>query len=175
MTERARAAVIYITQGEQAIGRRDFDVIATTLGSCIAVCLWDPVAGVGGMNHVLLPEVPPDRPSMGNVGAAAMDRLVNALLKAGADRSRLRAKLFGGASMIAGFSDIGQRNAAFAKGWLVADGIPCESESTGGRLARQIRFWPATGRAQMKLVDGVADPVTLPKRPEPETGTVDLF
>lgn len=172
-----RASVTYITQGEQAIGRREADVISTTLGSCVAVCLWDPVQGLGGMNHILLPEAPLNRTSLVNVGATAMDRLVNALLKAGCDRRRFRAKIFGGSAMVAGLSDIGVRNVAFARDWLSAEGVPCDGESVGGRLARQVRFWPATGRAQQKLVSGAE--AAVPDRPAPprpaDEGEVELF
>ena len=140
----------YITQGEIAVGSDPDMVITTILGSCISICLWDSDAGVGGMNHLLLPDM-----SEGDVlsGAVAMDRLINEMMRFGAERPRLKGKLFGGSSMLAGRTDIGVRNAKFGQSYLRNENIPCEAESLGGTKARKLRFWPATGAAQVKLVD----------------------
>lgn len=143
---------VYIAQGEQAIGSRPEDVIHTILGSCIAVCLWSPEQRIGGMNHILLPEDPGRDIAARGAGAYAMERLVNGLMKSGASRTDLCAKVFGGASIVAGLSDIGHRNARFVFDYLDAEGIPCLSQSTGGKQARQIRFWPATGQVQHRFV-----------------------
>ena len=141
---------LYISQGEQAVGRDEDMVITTLLGSCISICLWDPVAGVGGMNHLLLPDM---NTGAGNTaGAVAMDRLINEMVPLGAVRSRLQAKLFGGSSMLGGRTDIGARNAEFGRTYLKNEAIPCEADDTGGERARRLRFWPATGVAQMKYV-----------------------
>ena len=143
-------SAIYISQGEIAVGRDPEMVVPTILGSCISICLWDPVAGVGGMNHLLLPEM-----SKGDAtsGAVAMDRLINEMMPLGAERPRLNAKLFGGSSMLSGRTDIGARNADFGRTYLRNEGIRCEAESVGGTRARRLRFWPATGVAQIKVVD----------------------
>lgn len=142
---------IYVTRGEHAISGDSQAVISTILGSCVAVCLWDPLQGQGGMNHFLLPE---DAGGGGSrsFGAQAMEALVNDLMKAGADKRRLRAKVFGGAAVVEGLSDIGARNSAFASAYLRAEGIPCDAFSTGGVLARHLRFWPVDGQARQRFV-----------------------
>lgn len=155
---RGASGRVYIAQGEQAIGSDPDLVISTILGSCVSVCLWDPVARRGGMNHILLPDLPSNAIQLRAVGAGAMERLINALVKTGADKARLEAKVFGGAAVVAGLSDIGARNVAFARGYLEAEAIPCIGSSTGGQQARQVRFWPESGRARMRLVqEQVAD------------------
>ena len=145
--------MIYITQGEDAVGVEEDTVIATILGSCISICLWDPVRRAGGMNHLLLPEMRNAANGLDTAGAVAMERLINQLVKLGAERGRLRAKLFGGSSMLAGITDIGARNAEFGRNYLANEGIPCDSESVGGNQARKLKFWPATGAVRQKLVD----------------------
>jgi len=161
---------VYITQGETAVGSDKDMIISTILGSCISICLWDPVAGVGGMNHLLLPGlVTGDEASS---GAVAMDRLINEMMPLGAERPRLRAKLFGGSSMLQGRTDIGSRNSEFGRVYLRNENIPCDADSVGGTRARRLRFWPATGVAQMKFVED-APVLEEPKR---ETANeVELF
>ena len=163
---------VIITQGEYALGRRPDKVISTILGSCVAVCLWDAEAGVGGMNHILLPN---DGGGLGAVsfGASDMERLMNALLKVGAMRSRLTAKAFGGASIVSGLSDIGAKNAEFVRAFLRTESIPCLGESLGGTRARQIRFWPHSGRVQHRFV-GMSE-VIAPVKPAPRANGVELF
>lgn len=163
--------IIHVIQGEEAISARPEIMLTTVLGSCVSACLYDAERRIGGMNHFLLP---------GGAGggdmrfaAASMERLVNGLLKRGAERARLRAKLFGGARMIAGLMDIGRRNGDAALQFLETEGIACTSTSLGGTRARRVRFWPATGRAQQLLLDpSVGDP-RRPVRFEPDP--IDLF
>jgi chemotaxis protein CheD len=94
----------YIAQGEQAIGSKSGEVISTVLGSCVSVCLWDPDARIGGMNHMLLPDAATDTLNQ-SAGAVDMELLINAMVRIGASRSSLRAKVFGGASMLSGITD----------------------------------------------------------------------
>ncbi len=145
-------ASVYIAQGEHAIGNSESDVISTILGSCVAVCLRDRKRGIGGMNHILLPESARSDIVTRSVGAGAMEALINALLKAGAVKSDFEAKVFGGAAVVAGLSNIGERNSAFALDYLSTERIPVISQSLGGTQARRIRFWPAAGRVSQKLV-----------------------
>ena len=163
----------YIAQGEHAIGCEPDQVISTILGSCVAVCLWDPDQTVGGMNHILLPDSREASAGMDRFGGAAMEFLVNDLVKQGASRSRLRAKVFGGAAMLSAKSGIGARNAAFAEAYLRAEGIPCDAQDTGGEVARQVRFWPYSGQAKMRLVR--AEPEQEAVRPAPPANDVELF
>ena len=163
-------STVYITQGEHAVGGDPDMVINTILGSCISVCLWDPVAGVGGMNHLLLPSMIGDGGL--SAGAVDLDQLINKMMPLGAERPRLRAKLFGGSSMLRGRTDIGQQNATFGRTYLANERIPCDVENVGGEKARRIRFWPATGRVQMKLVEEA--PALVAEKPV-EKNDVELF
>lgn len=143
---------IYISQGEEAYSAEEDVVISTVLGSCIAMCFWDPQARVGGMNHLLLPELSSGADGIDSVGAVAVERLINQMVRCGAVRDRLRAKLFGGASMLSGMTEIGSRNSAFARDYLEREGIACDAESTGGTRARRIQFRPACGSVRQRFV-----------------------
>jgi chemotaxis protein CheD len=163
--------ITHISQGEYAIAGQPDVIIATILGSCVAACMWDPLARVGGMNHILLP----DRAGstmLDGFGASAMEQLINALLKQGAQRNRLRAKIFGGAKMIANFTDIGDKNAAFVTDYLQRENIPCDGASLGGKQARMVRFWPHSGMARQRLVERVEEEIPAVK---PKANDVELF
>lgn len=164
----------HIIQGEYATGNDPNERIATLLGSCVSVCLWDQDARIGGMNHMVLPEGTGVEIRSASIGASAMELLINALLRAGGNRQNLRAKMFGGASMVEGLSTIGERNAAFARDYLKRESIPLLAENVGGSDARQIRFWPATGRVQMRSVGNrtVEEPAPIAI---PEVNDVELF
>ena len=164
---------IYIAQGEQAIGDHPDHMISTILGSCVAVCLWDRVQNIGGMNHILLPDRAGTDMVTRSVGAGAMEALINALLKLGANRSDFDAKVFGGAAVVAGLSNIGERNGEFALDYLASERIPVVSQSIGGTQARRVRFWPGTGRASQKLVVNTEAPPVEVKAPE--TNDLELF
>jgi chemotaxis protein CheD len=133
--------------------------MGTILGSCVSACVHDPVAGVGGMNHFLLPGDKDDSPVSGGppalrYGVQSMELLLNALFRMGARRERLEVKLFGGARVVDGLSDIGLQNAAFAERFLQAEGIALRGGSLRGDQARRIQFWPVSGRVrQMALVE----------------------
>lgn len=144
---------VQLTQGDTYATGEANEVLTTVLGSCVAACIRDPFANVGGMNHFLLPEGTGEDRNAVRYGVNAMELLINGLLKRGATRSNLQAKLFGGANVIAGLSDVGTRNAVFAQQYLVNEGIPFIGGSVGGNLPRRVRFWPLTGRAaQLELL-----------------------
>lgn len=163
---------VYITQGEDAVGADPDMVITTILGSCISVCLWDADACVGGMNHLLLPGMRVENDPLNTSGAIAMERLINHMVRMGAQRRYLRAKLFGGSSMLKGRTDIGARNAEFGRTYLQTEGIPCDAVSLGGNKARKLRYFPATGIAQMKFVEQA--PLLEPFSKE-QANEVELF
>lgn len=125
--------------------------ISTLLGSCVAVCLYDPKLGLGGMNHFLLPTMGKGREIDDDVvlaGDFAMEVLVNAMLDKGASKSRLVAKAFGGGNVAGPLRvDIGDRNAQFAQEWLEREGIPLLTSDFGGPWARKVLCVPATGDA----------------------------
>ena len=127
--------------------------MSTLLGSCVAVCLFDPLLRVGGLNHFMLPNM--GRSQHGDVdsllsGDFAMESLLNALLQKGAKKVRLQAKGFGGGTIIdiqGGSLSIGMRNANFAKEWLDREGIPLLSSDFLGPWSRKVLFLPNTGDA----------------------------
>lgn len=164
---------IHVIQGKHHVDDRRDVLMTTVLGSCVAACLYDPVRGIGGMNHFLLP----DGEARGDIrhASAAMEQLVNSLLKRGALRDRLEAKLFGGARMMAGLPDIGRRNGEAAVAFLRSEGIILRAHSLGGSAARRVRFWPAMGKAQQMLLRDLNDPRTSPIAPTPPTGSIELF
>jgi chemotaxis protein CheD len=141
-----------VIQGEYLISSDPQDVLSTILGSCVAAFLRDPVAGVGGLNHFLLPgNDPADRNAM-KYGLNAMELLINSLIRSGARRDRLEAKLFGGGRMVPGLSDVGAANGRFAEEFLNREGIRYLGGSLGGDHGRKIRVWPVSGQVQqMKL------------------------
>lgn len=126
--------------------------LSTLLGSCVAVCLFDPKLRLGGMNHFLLPS---SSSSSANAdidmilnGDYSMEVLVNALLAKGAQKSRLIAKAFGGGTIISAIRmDIGGRNSAFAHEWLEREGIRLVASDFNGAWSRKIVFVPNTGEA----------------------------
>ena len=143
---------VNIVQGEQYVTDAGETMVSTLLGSCVAACVRDPVRGVGGMNHFLLPgrRGGSDADSL-RFGVHAMELLVNALLASGARRERLEAKLFGGAHMLDGLTDVGRQNSDFALSFLDAEGIRHLGGSLGGTTARRVQFWPASGRARQLI------------------------
>lgn len=125
--------------------------LSTLLGSCVAVCLFDPQSRVGGLNHFMLPTI--RRGSNDDVdsllsGSYAMEALLNALLQRGAKKVRLQAKAFGGGTIIntsGPLMSIGVRNAEFTKEWLGREGIPLLASDFLGPWSRKVLFLPATG------------------------------
>ena len=145
----------HITQGEFATGEHHDTMITTVLGSCVSACLWDPEAGIGGMNHILLPDGPSGGSDVFGSRVNAMELLINSIVKQGGMKHRLEAKVFGGSKMISQFSDVGQRNGEFVINYLRDEGICCLNQSLGGDQARRIQFWPHSGRARQKLLGRV--------------------
>jgi chemotaxis protein CheD len=131
-------------------------IIKTVVGSCIAVCLIDPVACVGGMNHFMLPAPAPDREESmdrARFGVHAMDLLVGALQKVGGQRRRLQAKIFGGGHVLQiprHAESVPERNIRFINEYMLAEGIPVISRDLGGYLPRRIHLATDTGKVQVK-------------------------
>jgi len=130
-------------------------VLTTVLGSCVSVCMRDAVSGIGGMNHFMLPDEAD--PLCGGsaamrYGAHAIRVLIQALLKAGARRERLEAKVFGGGAVLANMTllNIGERNAEFALRHLQAERIRVTAQDLRGNLARRINFFPSTGKVAVR-------------------------
>lgn len=163
----------YIGQGEFAIDGGEGAVIATLLGSCVSACIWDPDRGIGGMNHVLFTDDNANATQVFGHGVNGMELLINGLLRLGADRRRLKAKVFGGAKMVKGLSDEGARNGAFVVEFLGREGIAHLGGDLGGTRARRLEFWPGSGRARMKYVQ--QDVPLQPIRPAQAESSIELF
>ena len=168
-----------IVQGEYHVSDDVGLMLTTILGSCVAACLHDPVAGVGGMNHFLLPgrddaSCLPDRH-----GVHAMELLVNGLLQRGARRERLQAKLFGGARMLQGLTDVGTLNAEFAERFVKRERIALTGGSLRGERGRRLQFWPVAGRARQMTIAGSDAAVFAAERSRPavspDQGGLELF
>ncbi|MFD1626102.1 chemotaxis protein [Azospirillum griseum] len=153
---RLNAEVVNIVVGGCVVSDSPDVIITTTLGSCVAACVYDPEAGIGGMNHFLLPDAGLDTVSLSSrYGSAAMEQLINRLLRVTGRRDRLRAKVFGGANVNAAtlrHSNIGQRNVEFVMEYLATEGIPTVSWDVGGTSPRALRFFPTSGRSQRRLI-----------------------
>ncbi|WP_410498992.1 chemoreceptor glutamine deamidase CheD [Chitinibacter sp. S2-10] len=149
-----------ILPGEYYITGRDM-VLVTVLGSCVAACIRDPVNGVGGMNHFMLPESTEDMAQINGLstryGTYAMEVLINQLLKNGAQKHRLEAKIFGGGNVLRGFtvSNVGLRNAEFVKTFLSVEQIPVVAQDLLDIFPRKVYFFPKTGRALIKKLKTV--------------------
>lgn len=171
---------INIVQGEFAVSAEPHAVVTTLLGSCVAVCMNDPLLRIGGMNHFLLPgDVSTDgETSSSRHGVHLMELLINGLFKLGASRERLQAKLFGGARTVMGLGDIGKKNIEFANNFLKRESIEILPGSTGGLQGRRLQFWPTTGRIRQSLIAKVQDPVPTSLVPKPKSGAsgdLELF
>lgn len=130
-------------------------VLEALLGSCVAVCLHDPVRAAGGMNHILLPGKHLDAYST-RYGVHAMEMLINELMKQGGDRRRFVAKVFGGASVLPRLitASIGNDNAKFVREFLATERIPLLAQCLGGTRPVQVWFKTHTGKATVRLVSG---------------------
>jgi chemotaxis protein CheD len=175
---------VKVLPGEYFVHDEDL-VILTTLGSCIAACLWDRNARVGGMNHFMLPDGAGAQDS-GRYGSYAMELLINELMKKGATRSTLEAKVFGGGQVISGMNSInvGQRNTDFVTSYLKTEHIPIVSKDVLDIYPRKVCFFPASGKAMVKRLaatnpeallaqDKAASQRIVP--PSSGAGSIDLF
>ncbi len=178
MTDSAsRERQIHIVQGEYKVSDDPNVVVSTLLGSCVAACIRDPLVGVGGMNHFLLPgeDARSHAYDAERYGDYLMELLVNGLMKQGAHRDRLEAKLFGGARMMSGLSDIGLKNAEFAERYLKYEGIKLVGKDLGGQRGRRLQYWPVSGRARQSYVDAGFDDIEIVRAPTDRGGEVELF
>ena len=126
-------------------------MLVTVLGSCVSLCLRDREIGCGGMNHFMLPD---GKGESARYGAYAMELLINDVLKRGARRERLEAKLFGGGAVLADLTslNVGERNSAFALQFLKTEGIPVAAKDLMGIWPRKVYYFPASGRVRVKTL-----------------------
>ena len=170
---------ITVLQGEARVSTDPGDMFTTVLGSCVATCLFDPVARVGGMNHFLLAEPQSSTAHSGtdeDYGVYLMELLVNEMLSKGARKHNLRAHLYGGANVNRNMMKIGSMNADFAREFLRREGIMLLREDLGGTQARRVDFRPASGQVRLRTVeDRFAPPVKPTQSPVVTRGDVELF
>ncbi len=138
---------------------RDPMIVYTVLGSCISACIRDPVAGVGGMNHFMLPE-PKEKAhdSWGEstrYGSYAMESLINEILKRGGLKSRLEVKLFGAGKIYEGKIDVGARNAEWVLSFLKTEGLVSSKTDLGDVFPRKVYYFTDSGRVLMKKIERV--------------------
>ncbi|MCH2058452.1 MAG: chemoreceptor glutamine deamidase CheD [Thalassotalea sp.] len=157
--------------------------ISTTLGSCIAACIWDDRMGIGGMNHFMLPitDKSINEVDWGSRGLAsdayrygnfAMEHLVNTILKNGGYRDNLKAKVFGGGKVLKKMSDVGERNIDFVFDYLSTEKISVVSYDVGSIYPRKVLFEPTTGRAFVKKLDNLSND-TIAQREQDYRSSID--
>lgn len=151
--DRPERAEIYLHPGHVFVSSESHAVM-TILGSCVAVCLWDPVLMIGGMNHYLLPYASGNESSSTRFGNVAIQSLIGQLLGLGSAKGSLQAKLFGGACVLEAMRGsehhIGTKNIQVARTVLAEEGIPVVGEDVGGRHGRKLIFQVDDGTAWVK-------------------------
>lgn len=131
-------------------------LLVTVLGSCVAACIRDPQFGIGGMNHFMLPESVHEAnsplSSSARYGTYAMEILINQLIKLGARRNKLEAKVFGGGNVLRGFTvnNVGDRNSAFVLEFLKMEKIPVLAQDLIDIYPRKVYFFPQSGKVMVK-------------------------
>jgi chemotaxis protein CheD len=152
------ATFVSVAPGDHYVTSNPDETVVTLLGSCVAACARDPVTGVGGLNHFLLPssdqEVKNSDEAM-RFGDYAMEQLLNSIYRKGGQRGRIEFKIFGGARVLGGSTmlKIGEQNIAFVEKFLKNEGFPILARSVGGTAPRRLRFHPATGKAFVQELD----------------------
>jgi chemotaxis protein CheD len=150
--------MVKVFPGEYHVTARPDETLVTILGSCVAACIRDPVTGLGGMNHFMLPQGHSsgwdNDPQSTRYGNFAMEKLINELIKGGCSRDRMEIKVFGGGNVIDSISNrpVGTQNAEFVLHFLEAEGLRCAVQDLGGQYPRRIHYSPATGRVVRRLL-----------------------
>lgn len=163
------------------------EMLVTILGSCIAACIRDPIAQVGGMNHFLLPDAADKGDSPARYGAFAMEKLINDLIKLGAQKRRMEVKIFGGGNVIKSSAMIGDKNVNFIHNYLKEEGLNITQQDVGGTSPRRIHYYPDSGKVMMRRLNRADDFANVEKEEKDyqkkltkeastgSEGTVELF
>lgn len=176
-----------ILPGEYYFTCKDM-MIVTVLGSCVSACIRDRSNGIGGMNHFMLPDGgDADSPVSASMryGSYAMEVLINDLLKAGARRENLEAKVFGGGNVLRGFvaMNVGERNAQFVRSFLRAENIKVLAEDLNDIYPRKVYFFPRTGKVLVKKLKQLNNNTLVNREQDyasrlqttPVAGDIELF
>lgn len=177
---------VKILPGEYYVTTQNM-LIVTVLGSCVSVCLRDPIAGVSGMNHFLLPSDNGGGDLISDsarYGVFAMDILINHMLKLGANRQRLEAKVFGGGNVLKGFTaiNVGERNAEFVLDYLATEQIPILAKDLLDFYPRKIYFFSDSGEVLVRKIKKLHNNTIMDResayrlqlRPQ-QSGSVEMF
>ena len=150
------AWMVKVFPGEFYVTSKSDEVLVTVLGSCVSACIRDQRAGIGGMNHFMLPQGRSSNwggdPQSTRFGNFAMEKLINELMKAGCSRESLEIKVFGGGNVTDSHNAIGTENSEFVLRYLEAEGLRCAAQDLGGQLPRRIHYIPTTGRVVRRLL-----------------------
>lgn len=175
-----------IMPGEFYVGNKD-EIISTVLGSCISACIHDPGAGVGGMNHFMLPGDMDGTQAMSGsaakFGVFAMEYLINSILKHGGCKAHFEIKLFGGANVLATGMDVGTTNIDFIRKYIRMEGLTVVSEDLGGIHPRKVNYFPITGKVMIKNLRPVQEKMIVEReqayvaatKATPSAGEIELF
>lgn len=166
----------------------DDTMIVTVLGSCVSVCLRDPITRIAGMNHFLLPANQDEvnfNSDSARYGVYAMEVLINHLMKLGASRHRLEAKVFGGGNVLKQLriNSVGEQNVSFVQEYLRAESISVLAEDLLGEYPRKVYFFPLTGEVKVRKLKSMHNTTILDRESAyrvkvnqtPNAGDVDLF
>lgn len=180
------AQALKLLPGEYLVTQNDV-MLVTVLGSCVSACIRDPLAGVGGMNHFMLPdgENGGAASESARYGGYAMEVLINELLKRGASRARLETKVFGGAAVLPGFTvnSVGLRNGQFVLEYLHSEGLSLSGQDLYGICPRRVHYFPRTGKVLIRRLPSASDTEVLASEKlyrsrlaeSPTQGSVELW
>lgn len=177
-----------VLPGEYYVTNQDI-VLVTVLGSCVTACIRDPKLAIGGMNHFMLPDGGQEEGILSHsarYGGFAMELLINELIKSGAKRERLEAKIFGGGHVLSAVTNmqVGNRNADFVCEFLAKEKIPILAKDLIGVHPRKVYYFPRTGRVMVKKLPSQSnDPDNVQEvqyrqrisKQVEKSGSVDLF
>lgn len=180
-----------ILPGEYYVTKAN-ELITTVLGSCVAACIRDKEAGIGGMNHFMLPQTSAEKLKQGNeavlgnatrYGNFAMEHLINTILRNGGKRKNLELKVFGGGKIIPTLSDIGLKNIEFILEYIDTEGLLLLSQDLGDIYPRKIVYFPHTGKVRMKKIQDLHNDTIIKRemqyfnkiKDEPVEGEIELF
>lgn len=170
----------YVTEQEE--------MITTVLGSCISVCVYSPPLRMGGMNHFMLPSSELSSSEIASAsfrfGDVAMERMINDLLRRGAEKSDLQFKAFGAGNVLRNHTDIGRSNIDFLNAFMKLEGYRLLSSDLGDIFPRKVNFYPKTGKVMMKRLQSVNNDTIFTRETQyrktldtstPDSGEIDLF
>ena len=178
--------IVKIFAGDCYVSNREDELMATILGSCVAACIRDPGANIGGMNHFLLPGDDKTTEKIGEAaryGVYAMESLINSILKAGGRKDRLEIKVFGGGNVLKNSARIGSMNSQFIREFLRNEGLRIAAEDLEGEYPRSVHYYPVSGKVMIRYLRRQEDLVIVEEEArylketfrKPIEGDIDLF